>query len=86
MKEVDKAVLFHIMTPMVQAWLWTRDPCLSKDYFFVDAMTNTLLSIEKSHILNLLQVKNIEETFDYLLDQAFAETISDAKIPNLEGE
>ncbi len=69
-----------LMTLMVISWVRERERELADDVMFVEQMTETFMSFERKHIRNLLMVKSVCGTVDYLLDQAFAETKSAAKM------
>ncbi len=83
---MENTMMRSLVTLMVLTWVLERDKDLADDPFFVESMTQTLISFEKKHIINVLTVRTIEETWDYLMDQAFAEAKSDAKIPSMEGQ
>jgi len=77
---MENTMLRTLVSLMVITWLGDREKELADDVFFVEQMTETLTSFESKHVRNLLTVRTIEETWDYLMDQAFAETKSAAKI------
>lgn len=77
---MEKTMFRTLVTLTVITWVRERERGLADDQFFVEQMTETFLSFERKHIMNVLTVKTVEETLDYLMDQAFAETKSAAKI------
>ena len=77
---MEKTMFKTLVTLLVITWVRERQRELADDVMFVEQMTETFMSFERKHIMNVLTVKTVEETLDYLMDQAFAETRSDAKL------